>query len=69
MSKTQKGYKILVRVKHTRDGLNATNDVNNSKGYKILVTLGQKPHDGLNAANDLKTSKGYKILIKDQLYT
>ena len=52
-----------MKVKHTRNGLNATNDVTNSKGYTILARVNYT-RDGLNATNDVNNSKGYKILVK-----
>ena len=53
---------LLARVNYTRNGLNATNDVKNSKGYKILIKV-KHTRDGLNATNDVKHSKVYKILV------
>ena len=52
-----------MKVKHTRNGLNATKDITNSKGYTILARVNYT-HNGLNATNDVKISKGYKILVK-----
>ena len=52
-----------MKVKHTRNGLNATNDMTNSKGYRILARVNYT-RNGLNARNDVKNSKGYKILVK-----
>ena len=57
------GHPVVVKVKHTRNGLNATNDVINSKGYKILARINYT-RNGLNATNDVNTSKGYEILVR-----
>ena len=52
-----------MKVKHTRNGPNASNNVTNSKGYTILARVNHT-RNGLNPTNDVKNSKGYKILVR-----
>ena len=54
-----------MKVKHTRNGLKAPNDVTNSKGYKILARI-KYTRNGLNTTKDLKNTKRPHLMKRCQ---